>query len=187
MLLERLKSETRAAHGAVESVLCLPGNLEAYRGQLESMLGFVEPWETAVRGTADGTLMEGRERAGRLRTDLAALGRNELEIEALPRCMALPPLAGREEVLGSCYVMEGSTLGGQMIARYLEQTLGLSGGAGYSYHRGAGTDTRARWEQFRQGLAERAEGLDMDRIVAAARATFEALGAWCVRQEAPAP
>ena len=39
-------------------------------------------------------------------------------------------------LLGAMYVMEGSTLGGQLIARHVELVLGLTAGQGNAHFRG---------------------------------------------------
>ena len=45
----------------------------------------------------------------------------------------LPDLQGVQEALGCLYVVEGSTLGGQVIARHLRQTLGVDPRCGGSF------------------------------------------------------
>ena len=60
-----------------------------------------------------------------------------------------PVLDDLAAVLGSLYVIEGSALGGRVIAPQLKRTLGLTQGAGASYFHGFGGETAAMWSNFR--------------------------------------
>ena len=85
-----------------------------------------------------------------LQQDLQAMGAKAGE-ETLPQSnMESSAVIGdpRSIFLGRMYVMEGSTLGGQYIARHVEETLGLSSGEGNSYFRGYGEATGERWREF---------------------------------------
>jgi heme oxygenase (biliverdin-IX-beta and delta-forming) len=67
--------------------------------------------------------------------------------------------------------MEGSTLGGQLLARHVEEHLGLAEGAGDSYFRGYGEATGERWRQFKSFLEELPDE-EADTVVASARNMF---------------
>jgi len=54
--------------------------------------------------------------------------------------------------LGYLYVMEGSTLGGQLISRHFRQTLGIELATGGAYFHGYGEQTGARWKETVQFL-----------------------------------
>ncbi|MGV8899401.1 MAG: biliverdin-producing heme oxygenase [Burkholderiaceae bacterium] len=53
-------------------------------------------------------------------------------------------------LIGMLYVIEGATLGGQVIARYLYETLALTPSTGASFFNGYGNDltTQRRWQEF---------------------------------------
>lgn len=103
---------------------------------------------------------------------------SQAEIDSLPLCRDLPSVTTRPSVLGALYVIEGSTLGGQMISRHLETTLGLRNGAGYGYFRSYGPDTPEKWREFRGILlAHSGPGVD-DLIVSSAQNTFACLHRW---------
>jgi heme oxygenase len=53
-----------------------------------------------------------------------------------------------ESVVGALYVLEGSTLGGQVIARQLAESIGVSPGQGASFFYGHGEQTQAHWKDF---------------------------------------
>ena len=81
------------------------------------MYGFLQPYEAHLRQHAEelGPAWEIAERQ-RAHLILADLG---VPADQLPLCPAMPPLATVPQLLGALYVLEGSTLGGQVLARQL--------------------------------------------------------------------
>jgi heme oxygenase len=79
--------------------------------------------------------------------------------------------------MGTLYVLEGATLGGQIIQRQLHCSLGLDAGSGAAFFVGYGARTRQMWMQFSAHL-ERAPGLDIDAATHAAVQTFETMERW---------
>ncbi len=181
-LLERLRAETRAQHEQMEALFQLPSTRDDHRRWTALFLGFLEPLEHEIAGALGDPghpLVAGRAKAGWLVEDLSSLGLGESEIAALPRCADLPALDSAAQVLGALYVFEGATLGGQVISRHLESTLGLTGGAGYRYFLSYGPDVGRRWQEFRALLlAHSGPGVD-EAIIASANETFARLHAWC--------
>ncbi len=177
----RLRAETREAHEAIERDLAWETRVstrEGYRGLLARFWGFHAAWEPALaEALADDAFFTPRRRLDRLTEDLRHLGLDDATIQALPRPSALPP-RGRAEAFGSLYVLEGSTLGGQVIARHIVRQFGLCGDEGCRYYRGYGRDTGAMWKAFRLRLAEEAELSEPDVIVASANRTFDAMRLW---------
>ena len=100
----------------------------------------------------------------------------DLQVPAarLPPCPALPPLASLPQLLGAMYVVEGSTLGGQVLARQLTKG-GLDLGR---YFTGYGALTGPRWKAFGQLLTAAATPTTRDEIVQSAIHTFQQLAAW---------
>lgn len=186
MLLDELKQQTRPQHARLEALNGMPATREQYVALLESFHGFVAPWEThlAQQVSREDPLRAGREKSSWLAADLAFFGYSDADRAALPVCTCLPTTGSRAQLLGACYVLEGSTLGGQFIARHLEQTLGLSDGKGYRYFRGYGPETGAKWQAFRQELV-RHSSPETDPVIAhAARATFDHLADWFASRRA---
>src|SRR5262245_4336686 len=78
---------------------------------------------------------------------------------------------------GVLYVVEGSTNGGQFIARALGPALGVVAGPGLIALNPHGERTRELWAQFRAALdALPVTGNEIDAIVAAAAETFDRIG-----------
>jgi heme oxygenase len=181
-LLDRLKTETRPAHDRIEAAMDLARHLEtagAYRSLLARLHGFHAPWEEAAgRALADEAFFGDRRKAGLLARDLAALGLSEAQIRALPRCRDLPPMRSAAEAYGSLYVVEGSTLGGAIIARQVEAALGLSAETGCAYFRAYGSALGPRWKAFQARLLAMSSPAHDDLIVASASRTFAAMQDW---------
>jgi heme oxygenase len=192
MVLERLRHETREHHERIERALRLDDNLtlQRHRETLVAFLGFLEPWEDAVAASVRGDAsllrcVDERRKLPALRHDLIALGMAEAELDALPRCEELPDVSDPGRALGSMYVIEGSTLGGQVLSRHVEQTLGMRDGVGYSYYQSYGGRVGAMWKQFRELLLARSSPARDDQMVSAACETFARLEAWmCERSPA---
>lgn len=179
MLLDMLKRETRASHEQLERLNPLPTTRADYAAQLAGFYGFVAPWEERLAAAlpADDPIRAGRSKRAWLEADLAYFG---YDLATIPRASdpALPSAASRPQLLGAAYVLEGSTLGGQMISQHVERTLGLSGGEGYRFHRSYGPQVGAQWQAFRAELL-RASSPETDAtIVRAARETFDLIHAW---------
>jgi heme oxygenase len=122
-LLEALRSGTGQLHVALEKRLpFFSPQLDAawYRRLLQAYYGFYRPMESTLY---DAGLIPGgfdqalREKTPTLHTDLIALGVANQAIAALPLCLALPRLDTPAACLGALYVLEGATLGGQVLRR----------------------------------------------------------------------
>jgi heme oxygenase (biliverdin-IX-beta and delta-forming) len=187
MLLERLKADTAERHERLERELGLMRpdlTRSAWTRLVGRFYGFYRPWEDAVaRTTAGGELapvVAERRKLPWLEQDLTALNLSLSDQAALPRCASLPSLASTAQVLGSMYVFEGATLGGQFISRHVEATLGLSGGRGYTFFHSYGTATGRMWQAFRATLSAYAPRVDPDSMVASACETFDRFHNWIV-------
>lgn len=181
-LLERLKLETGPAHERIETAMDLDRRIatrDGYRDLLIRFYGFHAAWEKAAGAAApDRDFFERRCKTRLLARDLAALGLDEDEIIRLPQCDPLMPLPSSAAVLGSMYVVEGSTLGGAIIAREVERRLGLDAGTGCAYFRSYGRDIAAMWKQFGSVLLEASSPDTDDVIVATAQETFGVMHDW---------
>ncbi len=180
-MLRALRSATREVHARVEARLAIHAtrSRETYRALLAAHLGFLEPVETRMCTDllrAYGLDVEARRKVPALVDDLRARGLDHAGIAALPRCSAAPPL-DRVSALGVAYVLEGSTLGGRVLARHFAQTLGIGPATGGRYFEGYGERTGERWRAFVDVLA-RCEGAQAPTVVDAAVATFSTFEAW---------
>lgn len=180
MLLERLKCETRPHHVRVESLFGLPTSLDEHRTRLLALRGFLQPWEAAGSAMAGtwSTEFDRRRKVGWIESDLLSLGFTSTALVTAPVCRRLPSVTSFPELMGSWYVVEGSTLGGQLLARNAEQVLGLRDLRGYRFYHGYGSETGAEWQRFRGLLSAQEKVADNDAVVESARSTFACLGDW---------
>lgn len=186
MILQRLREETHENHKRLESRLDLLQralSLERYRDLLARFYGFYGPIEPLLDGLCRERLpaleMEKRRKSPLLEQDLERLGRNRAYIESLPRCAALPALNDTPQALGCLYVLEGSTLGGQIISRHLKELHGLDGDNGAAFFRSYGPHVGAMWRAFGAVVNSYPAGpLEETRMVRAACETFMTLESW---------
>lgn len=179
MLLDRLKSETLLQHQRIEATLPPPENRGEYENRLIGFLGFVAPWENKISAALHEypEVIEGRLKAELLRQDLRELGVEPSRFGPLMSSTALPPIESVPEALGSMYVMEGSTLGGQFIVRELRRTLGLAPEQ-CRYFSSYGSEVGRRWQDFRRQLLRFSDTENDEIMVRSALQTFSALETW---------
>lgn len=180
MDLQRLKHETAPEHRAVEAMLPLGSellNVDEYRRVLASFHQIIAGWDQWSEEHAPEhlrALLQERHRAPMLERDLQMLHGEPASRESIERFVkALGAPVSEAEFLGRMYVVEGSTLGGQYIARMVEDKLHLSPGEGDAYFRGYGDRTGTMWKQFQAVLLKVPEE-SAANVIAGARFMFEA-------------
>lgn len=180
MLPDRLREYTRARHEELERVFPLPPDEPAYVAQLMAYHGFIAPWEARVAAVLgpDDPVRAGREKTEWLEEDLRAWGVDPARV--IP-CPVLPACTDRAEILGTAYVLEFSTLGGQVTLRHLLTTFGPRE-RGYRFFRSYGSEVPARWLAFRAELVRASSAQSDPVILANADRTFACLQAWFAAQ-----
>lgn len=184
-LLDRLRIETRSVHERLERDLDLlpPAlTLERYRELIARFYGIYLPLEREVLSRAPGHLssfFSARQKVPALLADLAAL---DLSPDAVPVCDSLPPLQSFPHLLGASYVMEGATLGGQIISRHLSAHLGIGRDNGGAFFHGYGSQTGGMWTAFRTCLLHHSSPANDDAVVEGASHTFHAMHRWLCRE-----
>jgi len=177
--LGALRVATAVAHARIERVLALetPSSLSHYARVLRGFDCFLAAWEPCVARALPAHLHSWFEQ--RRRSPLVA---RDLEALRIPRdvatAVALPPLGSPASALGSLYVLEGSALGGQVIAQRMHRWHGIGPHDGAAYFTGWGERTGAMWREFRQLLAsEVTDAASRQAACTSAVATFDALTA----------
>ena len=188
----RLRAETRTVHRRLEDELDLVGpglTVGRYRSVLELFHGYYAQLEPRLDSwhRADPLLdWPRRRKLPRLRADLAVLG---VDAPSLPVCPDVPDLPGTAEALGALYVVEGATLGGQVVVRTLRER-GQVPAAATGFFGSYGPEVGRLWRDWRR-TTEDWVGSDVaraDAVVAQAQRTFATLRDWLapVRREAAA-
>lgn len=181
MLLDELRERTRACHEKLERGIDLDrriANLDSYRQFLERWYGWYLPWEQMAASQPYPEIVEfmrPRWKTPMLQSDLEVLSSGKLE--RLPEAGVFVPKS-EAEWIGAIYVLEGSTLGGQIISRRIEERLPLSHGRGYSFFRSYGERVGSMWNEFRQFAHKTVSSDKSETTVAAADRTFSALHRW---------
>ena len=185
MLSDDLKAQTRRQHDAAEGSPAMRAVMSDglahsdYRDHLARLLGFYTPLEAAL-AKVDGldTWVPGLDdrlvKTGWLAEDLSALD---------PGPMAPTghmPALGVAEALGVLYVVEGSTLGGRLIERHLQRTLGLTPHDGARFYHSYGEARGPRWTTFKAALDAYGEAHPdaASDVIAAAADTVQVFSVW---------
>ncbi len=111
-----------------------------------------------------------------LAADLKALGVDGDVLDRLSICHELPACTDLATALGCLYVLEGSTLGGQVISRHLKNVFNLDAENGAAFFTGYGEQTGAMWQTFRTVLITAT--VDENALIHAACETFITLERW---------
>jgi len=185
-IMAYLRSATREEHESVEKRVDIESCSDDpvyYRLILQRFLGFFQPVERALLeldGLADCLPdLTSRLRTGLLTYDLQVLGLSTQNVLDLPRCSQRPEIRSIGQAMGCLYVLEGSTLGGQMIVRRIYDR-GLINRQACHFFFSHGRDIGRMWRDFSQA-AERyatAHPEEMETITASAKETFRKLEAW---------
>jgi heme oxygenase len=184
--IRRLKQRTENEHRAVEAAFPLMReelNVTQYIGCLLQMYGMVSAWEEESLKVAPAWIrpqLMARKRKNLLELDLAWFGAESRD-DGRP---VLPEMNDQPSFLGAMYVMEGSTLGGQLIARQLQKTLHLSEGKGDAYFRGHGDHTGPMWREFCEVLKVRVTDEETESVIRSAKAMFATYGSWMLEKSA---
>jgi len=188
MILKKLRQQTSERHTATESRLPLvdPALSRAgYAEIVERIYGFYLPLEARLLAAPFwneiGFEIEARRKVSRLEWDLQKLS-EDAGLTRLPRCAELPEIVSPAQALGCLYVVEGATLGGQVITKHLQKNLGITPETGGAFFAGYGAETGSRWQEFGAMITAQAERLGQDDvIVASANRTFATLEHWLFR------
>ncbi|RYY20172.1 MAG: hypothetical protein EOO04_20525 [Chitinophagaceae bacterium] len=90
----------------------------------------------------------------------------------------VPVVDSSEKALGVLYVLEGSTLGGQIIKGMLTKQLGSINAGAFTYYNPYGESTNEKWKEFREHLNQPLTEEQQREVIAGANETFETLKRW---------
>jgi heme oxygenase len=176
-----LRDRTRDEHEAIERALDLghmTATRAAYQKILERFYGFYLPFETAVTAlSCVPSELEGSQRSEWLAQDLRALGGDP---SSLRLCTTISMRDDRSDALGCLYVLEGASLGGQLISREVRAKLGILRDTGGKFFHGRGDAASQSWKRFGSILAaDLITPEEQERAVEGALRTFRTLRVWC--------
>lgn len=186
MILEKIRHETKEIHAALESTPLLSifsGGIitvEKYLVILGKFHSFIAPIETKI---ADYPVLkkylndfDERRKASWLESDLVSFSQKPLQFE---KCETIPSITSGSHAFGALYVLEGSTLGGKLISKQLNDQLGIDKDNGARFFNAYGSDTGVRWKVFKNALETFAENDGKEtEIIQGALSTFKGLHNW---------
>lgn len=186
-VLQDLRAGTAELHIALEKRLPFftdTLDLQAFERLMRAYYGFYQPLESALQDSgeipADFDLVS-RLKTPTLQRDLQALGANGGEFSL---CRQLPAIDSAAACLGVLYVLEGATLGGQILRREIAARLGLGADNGAAFLDIYGAATGRRWRDFIEYLGSRSmDAVEREAVVTAAHTTFSCFERWLESQE----
>jgi heme oxygenase (biliverdin-IX-beta and delta-forming) len=189
MILQELREHTQLQHRALEKLVrpCLgfdgaSASQQNYRVLMQRFWGFYAPLEETLWArdwNFENYRAAERRKTPLLQRDLSALGSAPHEQKTLVRCADLPALNSRAQVLGCFYVLEGATLGGQIIARHLRKTLDIGPENGGAFFASYGENIGPMWQNFRVLITSQViHEKDCRLAIDTAQQTFETFHAW---------
>ncbi len=183
MLSDDLKNTTHEVHQQLETKMDLMSRLETKESYLELLKKFYQyylPIESKLSAYPNELPLEGRMKISLLKKDLLALGLSEDEISTLPAAKTVPEINSASEAIGAFYVLEGSTMGGQVISKQLRTKLEITPETGGSFFWAYGPKTMPMWLAFREFLNsdETSQKRDKSKILESAKSTFLSLERW---------
>lgn len=188
-MIELLRERTGKQHQELERVL-IPmikdvNTPEKYVRLLQLFYGYYYPLEQHIAAHMDLSFPGGfgrRRKAALLLDDIS----NITGAPATPSatCSELPEIVDAAQALGVMYVLEGSTLGGQVISQILIRNLQVPElSKALTFFNGYGSDTQSFWDTFvhyLQGYHGTEE--QQQRLLDAAADTFSKFKLWAIRQ-----
>lgn len=185
MLTEYLKKITYPEHQASEKKMIIAlkalETKEDYIRMLNWLYGFYSPMETLIRRQLTSDVFPDMDKRCRAEYLLWDIQRSGLAVPSPDTCHELPAIDSIDRALGALYVLEGSTLGGRIIAGMVSRQLGTTDSL--SFFNGYGAETGTMWQSFKEFLDQpRSEDQKTD-IIDTAKATFITFKNWIDKHE----
>lgn len=187
-LRKRLKEETKSLHDKIEQtflfkkILQQEITLRDYHLLIKKFYGFIRPCEDLIGSLICKSVIENRKKKPWLEQDLHALKISNNEDTKFSICYDLPVLTEHEHVLGYLYVMEGATLGGQIISKMLKAQLQITQDKGGRFFYGYGDETKMMWAEFCSFLCSIDDPQQQNKIIHSASNTFNRLHQWMINR-----
>ena len=186
-----LRAQTAPLHRELEQRLDIfrrVNTVPDYCHVLSRFYGIYSPLERvlwrALAPLKQELMLDVRRKAPLISADLSFCGLSNAAIVELPRWQRIPPFPAIPQALGQLYVLEGATLGGQVITRHFRRLLPLKKNAGLSFFYSYGTNVPERWRQFGDIVSSHVRTTaQQDLAVAGAIDTFEMFRWWMSRGE----
>lgn len=187
LFLKELRQQTGAQHEALEenqySRAIGNGTISTagLRFFMKKFYDFFSPLEEAIyqEGIVPVDDVLARRKMHLMYQDLLYLRADEKELKLKPIIPGIPEYSSVASKMGIMYVMEGSTLGGKVIGRMLNKSLGLDNERGIAFYNSYGDNLGPMWKSFVFSLTDYAvKSKNEAEIIQAATATFASFKNW---------
>jgi heme oxygenase len=177
-----MKEATKGNHSSVEKVLVTKlKNLSSegmYAQLLIQLLGFYSSLEKAVHQQLSAGILpdiEKRLHVINIKQDLDNLGFKNIPNVTNPFSIQIDTVS---KAIGVLYVIEGSTLGGQVIGGMLKKQIPTLQDDKINYFLSYHEQTMPMWKDFKNTIEEKADSFDEAVAIQTAKETFDALKNW---------
>ncbi|MGN6495129.1 MAG: biliverdin-producing heme oxygenase [Agriterribacter sp.] len=182
-LTEKIKIQTRAAHQALEKLIVAKiksiRSLKDYEQLLKMFYGFYQPVESKTDAYINPSVIPDyslRRKSENILKDLSVLSGQPAE-ELLLATAEISFIKSEPAALGAMYVLEGSTLGGIIIADMLTR-YAKAPAASLSFFKAYKEENQTMWLKFVERLNLYGASNDHTVVVNAAAHTFEQFKTW---------
>lgn len=184
--VEEIKNKTKQAHLETEHLL-IPKlksiqSKEDYAAILSMFYGFFSPLQQRIEShITKQTLpdIEQRRKAAVIEQDIVSLHVSQ----KLDICEDLPTIHHLLQAFGALYVIEGSTLGGEIISKMLRKNdnVNIPENA-LQFFKGYGEQNLAMWQSFKEFMLQQIHSdTDVAIVTDAAKDTFVKLKNWMLK------
>ncbi len=179
-ILDKVKQETKLLHQGMHqhplmlNLLSHTSSLELYQCLLCAYYDLYRRIEAQLVASIQRLNIEfdyaSRTKLPWLEQDLIFFGINPTRTPTLD--LALSNINDLSEFIAILYVIEGSTQGGQVLAKQLQSRLGIGPESGGRFFSAYGESTAPMWENFKQFVENSAESCDEATTIVMAKTTF---------------
>lgn len=188
MLSDYLKYNSQKDHDSIESsvdLLKLVSSEGDYLKLVNAFYGYYQPTEKKLmvfeRELLEfGIHLNERLKSNLLKVDLGYFHLSSKQV-AIGLCPYTPDVHDVYEAMAVLYVLEGSTMGGQIISRQLMKSKMISDkGEGGTFFKPYGANTAAMWLKFKEALNKIPKEQE-DHILCTVKKTFHSMEKWLVQ------
>ncbi|MBE9461268.1 biliverdin-producing heme oxygenase [Dyadobacter subterraneus] len=185
LFLKDLRGQTSESHDNLEEnkyskvILDPVVKMSDYQLYIAKLYGVTKACENDIYPAISSVLTDigQRFKSQLIEDDLRKTGFSKEQVANLPVFKFNP--SSTADALGTMYVLEGSTLGGKILYKHINQVLRLNEETGASYFYGYGQQTGLLWKTFISTLANYAVEENCEQqIISSAISTFNAIGHW---------
>lgn len=180
MISSALKEQTKHAHLSLEKkTIAVIKNVKSpkdYEGLLRLFYGYFAPLELQLNKYITNDIVPqytDRRKSDAIINDIKTISP---DADHFATSNNLPQINDAIDALGVLYVIEGSTMGGTIIAKMLNKQADIQPGS-LSFFNGYGEQNIPMWQSFVKALNEKAANNE-EKVVEAANSTFSKMEEW---------